>query len=197
MEYRIYSRSSFSSIHATKDSFFFNLRSSRPPHLQVRPLRARQWCASLPVSESSGEPRLHEGGPEGEEAAVGGAQAQAFHRGGLPQTGLLTSKKKWQETLSACQILLLFLSGLDLLLLCLPDQLDWNVQIEHQCPCSLNPPLHPRPFLILMLHHPQSCCIYQTNTFTTPKGLPKRPTCPWWTDVSFSNQPIYLGEEQQ
>lgn len=89
----------FCPIHATKPSFFFNLRSGRPPRLQVCPLRAYQRRASLPVSESSGEPRLHEGGPEGEGAAVGGAKTPAFNRGALPQTGVLKSKNKWQETL--------------------------------------------------------------------------------------------------
>lgn len=83
----------FLPIHATKPSFFFNLRSSRPARLQVRPLRAHQRRAALPVSESSGEPRLHEGGPEGEGAAVGGAKTPAFIGGALPPTGVLKSKK--------------------------------------------------------------------------------------------------------
>lgn len=107
----------FLPIHTTKPSFFFNLRSGRPPRLQVCPLRAHQRRAPLPVSESSGEPRLHEGGPEGEGAAVGGAKTPAPIGGALTPTGVLKSKKKWQETLAVRQVLLLSLSGLDLLLL--------------------------------------------------------------------------------
>lgn len=84
----------FLPIPATKPSFFFNLSSGRPPRLQVRPLWAHQRRAPLPVSESSGEPRLHEGGPEGEGAAVGGAKTPAFIGGVLPPTGVLKSKKK-------------------------------------------------------------------------------------------------------
>lgn len=74
------------------------------------------------------------------------------------------------------------------------SEADRNGQIEHQCRCALNPALHPGLSLILTLHHLQSSCIYQSNIFTAPKGLPKRPTCPGWTDVSFWNAPIYLGE---
>lgn len=83
----------FLPAHATKPSFFFILRSGRPPRLQVRPLRAHQRRAPLPVSESSGEPRLHEGGPEGAGAAVGGAKTPAFIGGALPPTGVLKSKE--------------------------------------------------------------------------------------------------------
>lgn len=85
----------FHPFHATKPSFFFNLRSGRLPRLQVRPLRARQRGASLPVSESPGEPTLHEGDPEGEGAALGGADTQTFNRRDFLQTHVLKSKKKF------------------------------------------------------------------------------------------------------
>lgn len=96
---------SFLPIPATKPSFFFNLRSGRPPRLQVRPLRAHQRRAPLPVSESSGEPRLHEGGPEGEGAAVGGAKTPAFIGGALPPTGVLKEVTRKSGSVSSSFII--------------------------------------------------------------------------------------------
>lgn len=135
--------------NATKPSFFFILRSGRLRRLQVCPLWAHQRGASLSVSESPGEPRLHEGGPEGEGAVVGGAETQTFNRRALLQTDVLKSKKKLQETLSVCQGLLFSLRTVSSLMIscCYVYLIIWShgacVPMLLIQPCIHNPPCIP------------------------------------------------------
>lgn len=95
------------SFHVFK-SLRSNFRTGRLPRLQICPLRASEWGASLPVSESPGEPRLHEGCPKGAGAAVAGAEAQTCLRGASLQTCILKRQRERQKR-SVCQCAEVFL----------------------------------------------------------------------------------------
>lgn len=88
----------------------FDFRTGRLPRLQVRPLRAGEGSAPLPVSQSPGEPRLHEGRPEGARAAVAGAETQTCLRGASLQTCVLRRRKKRVCVCQCFEFLLLCLS---------------------------------------------------------------------------------------
>lgn len=55
----------------------------------MSPIRAGESGDAVPISEGSGEPRLHEGGPKGKGAAVEGAEAPTRLWGTSVQTGAL------------------------------------------------------------------------------------------------------------
>lgn len=83
-------------------------RTGRLPRLQVRPLRAGEGGAPLPVPQSAGEPRLHEGRPEGARAAVAGAETQTCLRGASLQTCVLRGLKKSLNVVTLCFYVCLF-----------------------------------------------------------------------------------------